>query len=242
MRFTRPRAGHHDLSEASDWLALSEASQLLGVAPGTLRRWSDEGRVKVFTTPGGHRRYRRAALERLLPGTAGDRPSLARSGMTQTRLVRAYRQEARSAARHMPWLVALDEEQRAWFRDHGRRLAEQLLAHLDARDAESVQQHLQDATAEAAAYGEMAAGLRVSLSQAVEGFLQFRRPFLHELVLVARRRGFDTGATTDLIEAAERAMDALLVAAMAAHGGGTSVSQTGPRRRARIAPAAEDRA
>ena len=221
MRFLGPRSGQRGPRPSSDWLGLGEASQLLGVAPGTLRRWSDEGRVKVFTTPGGHRRYRRTALERLLPAESGERPSLARSGMTQTRLARAYRQEARTAARHMPWLVQLDDQQRAWFRDHGRRLAETLLGHLDARDGDDAEAHLADATAEAAAYGEMAAGLRVSLSQAVEGFLQFRRPFLHELVLVARRRGFDTGATTDLIEAAERAMDALLVAAMAAHGGGS---------------------
>lgn len=227
MKFLGARAGQRAVGQASDWLGLGEASQFLGVAPGTLRRWSDEGRVKVFTTPGGHRRYRRTALERLLPAETGERPSLARSGMTQTRLARAYRQEARSAARHMPWLVELDDQQRAWFRDHGRRLAERLLAHLDARDPESAEEHLAAATEEAAGYGQMAAGLRVSLSQAVEGFLQFRRPFLHELVLVARRRGFDTGATTDLIEAAERAMDALLVAAMAAHGGGASSGRRG---------------
>jgi hypothetical protein len=236
MKFIGPRAGQRGVRQASDWLGLGEASEFLGVAPGTLRRWSDEGRVKVFTTPGGHRRYRRTALERLLPAETGERPSLARSGMTQTRLARAYRQEARTAARHMPWLVELDDQQRAWFRDHGRRLAERLLAHLDARDPETAEGHLADATEEAAGYGQMAAGLRVSLSQAVEGFLQFRRPFLHELVLVARRRGFDTGATTDLIEAAERAMDALLVAAMAAHGGGAGR----PRRTAAPQPAPAD--
>ena len=50
-----------------DWLGLSEASRLLGVSPATLRRWSDAGRLRVFTTPGGHRRFSRATLERLLP-------------------------------------------------------------------------------------------------------------------------------------------------------------------------------
>lgn len=201
----------------SEWVGLGEASQLLGVAPGTLRRWSDAGQVPAFTTPGGHRRYRRAALERLLPGQRIKRPSLAGSGMTASRLARAYRQEARVAARTTPWIFQLDDEQREWFRHHGRRLAEALLAHLDGSNAEEAEKGLARATSEAAEYGRITSRLGVSLSQAVEGFLQFRQPFLHQVGLVARRRGFDVIATTDVMEAAERAMDRLLVAAMAAH-------------------------
>ena len=48
------------------WLALGAASRLLGVAPDTLRRWSDSGRVESFTTPGGHRRFLRSSLETLI--------------------------------------------------------------------------------------------------------------------------------------------------------------------------------
>jgi excisionase family DNA binding protein len=210
MRFTKG-------DQTSDWIGLGEASEVLGVAPGTLRRWSDAGRVRAFTTPGGHRRFRRSALERLIPTDPTARPSLVRSGVTPSRLARAYRAEARSAARQMPWLVELDEAERAWFREHGRQLATALVAHLDAADEETAAAHLSDATAEAAGYGRMASQLGVSLSQAVEGFLQFRRPFLHELVLVARRRGFDTGATTELLESADAVMDRLLIAAMSAH-------------------------
>src|SRR5215212_2177896 len=203
--------------QASDWIGLGEASEVLGVAPGTLRRWSDAGRVRAFTTPGGHRRFRRSALERLIPTDSTTRPSLVRSGVTPSRLARAYRAEARSAARQMPWLVELDEAERAWFREHGRQLATALVAHLDAGDEETSAAQLSAATAEAAGYGRMASQLGVSLSQAVEGFLQFRRPFLHELVLVARRRGFDTAATTELLESADAVMDRLLIAAMSAH-------------------------
>lgn len=209
------RLGRH--TSASEWLGLGEASRLLGVAPGTLRRWSDSGQVPAFTTPGGHRRYRRAALERLIPPERLNRPSLARSGMTASRLARAYRQEARAAARSVPWILQLSDEERDWFRHHGRRLADGLLTHLDDEDSAAAERSLGAATAEAAEYGRVTSGLGVSLTQAVEGFLQFRRPFLHQLALVARRRGFDIGATTELLEAADRAMDRLLVAAMAAH-------------------------
>lgn len=137
--------------------------------------------------------------------------------MTPARLQRAYRAGARQAAETLPWVVALTPEQRAWFRTHGRRLAETLLAHLDSPSAEQAAHQLSEATSEAAAYGRTASGLGLSLGQTVEGFLEFRRPFLNELSRVARRRGFDIAATTDLIATAERAMDRLLIALMAAH-------------------------
>jgi excisionase family DNA binding protein len=50
----------------SDWLTLGQAAKYLGVAQSTIRRWSDEGRVPAFYTPGGHRRYRQADLDRFL--------------------------------------------------------------------------------------------------------------------------------------------------------------------------------
>jgi len=212
--------------QETDWLGLGAASRLLGVSPETLRRWSDAGSVHTFTTPGGHRRYRRSSLERLAPAEQGPRSSAARSAspvrssVTPARLARAYRAEARAATGHAaPWLMALDDGQRDWFRQHGRILAHELLAHLDGAAGDASEEHLEAAATEASAYGRMAASLGVSLSQAVEGFLLFRRPFLHELVLAARRRDLDLAATTGLLETAERAMDQLLIATMSAHEG-----------------------
>src|SRR5258705_11388894 len=46
-----------------DWLTLGQAAKFLGVAQSTIRKWSDQGRVPAFYTPGGHRRYRRRDLE-----------------------------------------------------------------------------------------------------------------------------------------------------------------------------------
>jgi excisionase family DNA binding protein len=50
----------------SEWLTLGQAARILGVAQSTIRKWSDNGRVPAFYTPGGHRRYRRADLETFL--------------------------------------------------------------------------------------------------------------------------------------------------------------------------------
>jgi excisionase family DNA binding protein len=214
-----------DRESDSDWVSLGEASRLLGVAPGTLRRWTDSGQLPAFTTPGGHRRYRRSSLERLLPRERQARPSLARSGMTAARLARAYRSEARSSGRQLPWVVAMSADQREWFRDHGRRLADALVTHLDSEDDALAEASLATATSEAADYGRKSAEMGVSLAQAVEGFLRFRLPFLHQLSLVARRRGFDGTATAELHEDAERLLDRLLIAAMSGH----SIHKVGDR-------------
>jgi len=201
-----------------DWVGLSEASRLLGVSPATLRRWSDAGRLRVFTTPGGHRRFSRATLERMLPADRSRRPSLGSAELTPNRISRSYRRASREAAPELPWVLALSAEQRILFRERGQLLAAGLLRYLDAPQPEAAAGHLNEASATAAEYGRIAAGLGLSLSQTVEGFLRFRAPFHHELALAARRRGFDTAETTDLLESAEAAMDRLLVATMSGHG------------------------
>jgi excisionase family DNA binding protein len=61
-----------------DWLTLGQAAKFLGVAQSTIRKWSDQGLVPAFYTPGGHRRYRRRDLEAFLdrsgPGGATTGP------------------------------------------------------------------------------------------------------------------------------------------------------------------------
>ena len=46
-----------------EWLTLGQAARFLGVAQSTIRKWSDQGRVPAFYTPGGHRRFRRGDLQ-----------------------------------------------------------------------------------------------------------------------------------------------------------------------------------
>lgn len=201
-----------------DWVGLSEASRLLGVSHATLRRWSDAGRLRVFTTPGGHRRFSRAALERLLPADRTRRPTLGGAGFTPGRIARTYRRASRDAAPELPWVLTLSDEQRILFRERGQVLAASLLQHVDATQPETAEHYLKEASVTAEEYGRVAATLGLSLSQTVEAFLRFRTPFHHELAVAARRRGFDAAETTDLLETAERAMDSLLVATMSGHG------------------------
>lgn len=54
------------LGAAPEWLTLGQAAKYLGVAHSTMRKWSDQGRVAAFYTPGGHRRYKRMDLDHFL--------------------------------------------------------------------------------------------------------------------------------------------------------------------------------
>jgi excisionase family DNA binding protein len=72
-----PRDNHaNPVPAEGDWLTLGQAARYLGVAQSTIRKWSDSGRVRVFKTPGRHRRYRRGDLDAFLERSAPE----ARSG------------------------------------------------------------------------------------------------------------------------------------------------------------------
>jgi excisionase family DNA binding protein len=61
-----PGSGRRAPASEPDWLTLGQAAKYLGVAQSTIRKWSDQGRVPAFYTPGGHRRYRRGDLDLFL--------------------------------------------------------------------------------------------------------------------------------------------------------------------------------
>lgn len=196
---------------AGRWLSLGPASRLVGVDPDTLRRWADEGRVEVFVTPGGHRRFDRRALEGLASTRRAAPASLARLGTSQARLARAYRRAYASEAsgRH----EAGDEADRDRYRREGRRLIETLIAHLDAERADRTTRR--DAEVEALALVDgFARRLRergMSLTESTALFVAARRPFLAELAGIGRRRTLDAATLGELYHQATDLLDRLLV-------------------------------
>jgi excisionase family DNA binding protein len=202
----------------NDWLTLGEASTALGVTANTLRRWADRGQIPSFVTPGGHRRFSLAAVQALLPAGRVRRPALATLGASSDRMARAYRRAKPLAHTHEPagWLAGLSEAERKGFRERGIQLVGDLLRHLDA-EREKSSDLIAEAERHASEYGAEAARLGASLSDTVEGFLRFRKPFVDELAVLARRRRLDTREATALLGDAESALDRLLVALMTGH-------------------------
>jgi excisionase family DNA binding protein len=74
MNAQRPIARRRADTGSPEWLTLGQAATYLGVAQSTLRKWSDDGRLTAFYTPGGHRRFR---LDELRTFVESSRPAAA---------------------------------------------------------------------------------------------------------------------------------------------------------------------
>ena len=194
----------------SPWLSLGEASRLLGITPGTLRRWADHGDVAAFVTPGGHRRFPRSAIESLVPQPRSRRPVLTGLTASASRVTRAYLRTRAGRPANDPGMVALSDAERADLRDRGRRLLLLLLDHLNEEPRRSSLK-LAEAEDQAAQYGRRAAALGASLSATLEAFVRFRGAFIGELAAIARRRRLDVREATALLVEGEGAVDRLLV-------------------------------
>lgn len=192
------------------WLSLGPASRQLGVDPDTLRRWADVGRIRSFTTPGGHRRFARADVARLQEARRTAKRPLATLGATPERMARAYARSYRAGS-SLPATQALDGQERDAFRAEGRRLIETLVAYLDATNPTA------RAAAEAQAMTAVATTARrlgesqLDMATAIGAFVAARGPFLGELESIGRRRALEAPAVMGLYAEAAALLDRLLL-------------------------------
>lgn len=199
-----------------EWLSLGPASRMLGVDPDTLRRWADTGRVEAFATPGGHRRFDRRSLERLIAANRAGRLPLTRLGGTTERFAAAYRRryqvrrrEAGGAGEARRQLRPADQDA---FREDGRRLVAALVRRLDLPSAAERTRADAEAAEVAASMGRRTGGTDVTLGVATAMFVAARQPFLTELGAIGRRRALSPGQLSSLYDEASAVLDQLLLA------------------------------
>lgn len=214
-----PVATRHARSTIEQPLSLGPASRLLGVDPDTLRRWADEGRIEAFTTAGGHRRFHRATVEKILEARRHDATvRLASLGATEDRLSRAYRRGYQSASGVGDVRDAIPAIDREAFRDGGRALVAAMLAHLDAPDDAARDRAEASAVALTDDLARRLAGSGIQLGEAVSLFVAARRPFLTELGVIARRRSLDPDRLAAIYDSSSGLLDRLLLRLVTAHG------------------------
>jgi excisionase family DNA binding protein len=157
--------------EDDGWISIQAASELLGVAASTLRRWGDSGHVPMKRTLGGHRRFARDVVLKL----AGE-------GSSHTALVperaappREWGVNEREMARQ-EWharIVARPGADR--MRGLGQRLLGLLIQYINRREEDV--RFLSEARAVGTTYGREARDARISMHDTVEAFLFFRNTF-----------------------------------------------------------------
>ncbi len=205
------------------WLSIGAAAALLGVSTATLRRWADDGEVQTFTTPGGHRRIARSAVDALLPGGTADQPPLM-DAATPERIQRAYRRSLHDVASTAPFLDGVPSGAREALRSHGRAITSSILGYLDAAGDDARERALAEGLIAAAAYGRITGGLGATMREAVAAFLHFRMPFIHEMAATVRRRGLDAAGAAAFLEGVTTAMDRLLDALLEGYESATARS------------------
>lgn len=147
-----------------EWLGLSEAAELVGVHPSTLRNWADQGKLPVHRTAGGHRRFLRSEIEGWT--AAGRRTGANEAQLVMENVIGRTRLEMPRLL-DQDWYAKLDESQRTAYREESRRLLSQVGSLLDeplAEDAERIGRE----------YARISLQAEMSLGEAVEAFLYFR--------------------------------------------------------------------
>lgn len=169
-------------------LSLSEAAERLGVHPATLRRWADSGSIQVVLTPGGHRRFSSAEVNRRISvGTEEDSEIGAGSGATTAapaQLRESVIQKTRAEVTHQkaPWMQ-LSEEDREEKRVLGRQLMGLLMQYLAAPDDEGGE-YLAEARAIGRIHAKSAQQSGMKLSDVVRATQFFRDNIVESAVLL----------------------------------------------------------
>ena len=163
------------LTDKTQWLSLRDACQLLQVSQVTLRQWADAGHLRVYRTPGGHRRFSRddvlALTRQAAPAPAAESPDK----LEGTALRRIRRRLNHEEVARQSWYQSVEEEGRDRMRLFGRRLLSLLLQEPPQRRLSG---RRQEALAEALMlgheYGAEMSERNVPVKDTMEAFIFFR--------------------------------------------------------------------
>ncbi len=159
------------LSGDDQWLSLRDACRMLDVSDTTLRHWADAGHLRVYRTPGGHRRFLRQDVESLTRSRPSAEPTRDDSAEAPA-LRRIRRRLSQDSLTQQPWFQSSEPEGNDRMRLFGRRLLSLLLRESWPRRRR--QELLNEARILGQEYGSEMLERNVSLTDTVEAFIFFR--------------------------------------------------------------------
>lgn len=162
-----------------EWLSLSDAAEILGVHPSTVRLWSDKGVLPVHKTQGGHRRYKRSEISLWAESSQRSREIEPENMMQEIiRNVRMHISEGSLQAES--WYQKLDEDARTQYRLGARSLFHGLMNYVTANDEEAAS----EAYAIGYEYASRARRYSLSYVDAAKAFLFFRDSLIESVIKV----------------------------------------------------------
>ena len=200
--------------EKSELVTISEASRILGVSEVTLRQWTDEGNVKAFVTPGGHRRYSKVELKKVI---SFQHKAL---GINDLAIkledsISVHREIAATFVQSIALYSKLDEESQKKFSLLGRQLLSLIIKYIT--EASKQEETLAAIRSVGHNFGELTADLGLPLIESVQAFTQHRDPIVSVTSQMLKKGDSFSRRVIEAIPLVDRAMDEALVSLVTAH-------------------------
>lgn len=191
-------------------ISIHEASQMLGVSEVALRQWTDEGKIKAFITPGGHRRYSRIELKKLV-STQSKALGIKDLVLKLEDSVEEHREISREAVEHNN----MSGESHEHLAQQGRRLLSLIIKYITEPSRRN--ETIEEVRAVGREHGVMLADMGLPLSDSVEAFLVHRDPIISAVTQMLKKKEGFTGRVVEAIPLCTHVMDEALVSLVATH-------------------------
>ena len=194
------------------WLTIRDACARLGVDQSTLRRWSDAGKIPVFLTPGGHRRYAEDDILALAKGTTQPRRRISKQALTEASLSQYAHEQYVTEVRQRPWYGEYDAESLAEHRKRGLAMVSLAVRYVSGRADRA--EILDEACEIARAYGQDSASHGFGISDTVQMYLRARTPIIQGVIQFLDQGAISSARAgrifTDVVEFMDRTMTAMM--------------------------------
>ncbi len=195
-------------------VSISEASRILGVSEVTLRQWTDEGTIKAFITPGGHRRFLKAELKKFM-SLHQKMLGIKNLALKLEDTASVHREIATTFLQSISWYSKLDGESQKQFSSLGRQLLSLIIRYIT--EPSKQEENLTAIRDVGHSYGEITARLGLSLIDSVQGFTQHRDPIVSMISGLVKKGDAFSRRIAESIPMVDRAMDEALVSLVSAH-------------------------
>ncbi|RJO61371.1 MAG: helix-turn-helix domain-containing protein [Dehalococcoidia bacterium] len=195
-------------------LGISEASNLLGVSEATLRQWTDEGSIKAFVTPGGHRRYSKEELKEFV--TSHENLLGLKDLVGELEKTAETHREIGAAFLHSTvWYERISAEHKRRLAVLGRQILDLMMSY--AAGTQKRTEALAQAREIGRGFGDMLAAEGVPLTDSVQAFISHRDPITDIVTEMMRKKELVGEGVLAAMPLIEQIMDWALVSLVEAH-------------------------
>ncbi len=197
-----------------DLITIGEAAEILGVSEPALRTWTDEGQIKAFVTPGGHRRYLRSDLKKFI---GLNQKRLGIKGLTEKLegTATVHRDMDATMVSSGLWRGQMDEATQQRFAVLGRQLLT-LITQCITKPSRP-EETIAAAREIGRSYGALTGGLKMPLVASVKAFIQHRQPMLTATFEMMKKGEINDRQAAEAVPLIDQAIDEALVSLVTAH-------------------------